>query len=213
MMAGALGASGSLVIFNSSGETGWKPMPFQSCINIRVFQQTVKPSLLLALGGRAEAVPYPQTIYEMACCHLIPVTQYLSAVLLLCRNPQTFHLAIQVAALEAEHFRGAAYVAVILVQFFEDVVAFIGRSRLVQCGTLAAGYATAAIAVHQRRQMFALEARSGGIHDHDAFDHIAQFAHVSRPGIARQDVDGVIGDFSWTPAIGRGKFFQKVASE
>ena len=61
------------------------------------------------------------------------------------------------ASLEAEHFRGSAHVAVILVQLLENVVALIGGSRLMQSRSFAARDPTTAIAVYQRRQMLALE--------------------------------------------------------
>src|SRR6266404_3592841 len=116
---------------------------------------------------------------------------------LFCRNPQTLHLAIQVAALETEHFRGAADVAMILVQLLENVVALICRTCLVQRRTLAARHPPATVAMHQRRKMLALKSRSSVIHDHDALDHIPQFADVPRPGVARQGVDRIVGDLSW----------------
>src|SRR5260370_6282401 len=77
--------------------------------------------------------------------------------LLFCRNPQTLHLAIQVAALQAEHLCRAADVAMILVQLFENVVALICCPRLVQRGALATRNAAAAVAVHQWREMLAFE--------------------------------------------------------
>jgi hypothetical protein len=40
--------------------------PFQSGRTTRVFQHTAKPACLLVLGGTAEAVPFPNPIYEMA---------------------------------------------------------------------------------------------------------------------------------------------------
>ena len=53
------------------------------------------------------------------------------------------------AALEAEHFRGAADVAMIFVQLLENVVAFISGARLVQRGALAARHAAAALSPDQ----------------------------------------------------------------
>ena len=61
--------------------------------------------------------------------------------------------------------------------------------------------------------MLAVEAGSGGIHDHDALDHIAQFAHVAGPRIAHQHLDGIIGDLARTAAIGGRKFLQEMARE
>src|SRR5580692_994390 len=82
-------------------------------------------------------------------------------------DPQGFHLSIKVAALESQHFGGAAHVAVVLVECFEDVVALVGVTGLMQRGELALGRAPAAFAVDQRRQMFAVETCGRWVHDHD----------------------------------------------
>src|SRR5258708_30081779 len=114
------------------------------------------------------------------------------------------------AALEAEHFRRAADVAMIFVQFFENVVALIRRPSLVQRGSLAARRSSDAVAMHQWRKMLTFKSRSSGVHDHDALDHIAQLADVPPPRRADQFVDAIVGDLSWAPSIGRGKFLQKM---
>ena len=75
------------------------------------------------------------------------------------RDSQSFHLAIEVAALEAQHFRGAAHVTVILVQLLEDVIPLIGIASLVQAGEFGPRGPAASIAINQRRQMLTLEAR------------------------------------------------------
>src|SRR5450755_2057330 len=105
------------------------------------------------------------------------------AFLFLRSDSESFHLAIEMAALEAEHFGGAGHVAVILVEGFEDVVALVSVTGLMQRGEFALGGAAAAFTVNQRRQVFAVEARGRGIHDHDAFNNVAQLAHVSGPGV------------------------------
>src|ERR1700733_13026972 len=46
-----------------------------------------------------------------------------STPLLFGSDSQGFHLAVKMAALQAEDFGGAGYVAVILIERFEDVVA------------------------------------------------------------------------------------------
>ena len=51
---------------------------------------------------------------------------------LLRRDSQSFHLAVEVAAFESQHLRGAAHVAVVLVEFFQDVITFIGVASFVQ---------------------------------------------------------------------------------
>ena len=85
------------------------------------------------------------------------------------------------AALQSQHFRRAADVAVVFIKILQNKVAFVGVPGLVQCRELASGARRLPVAVNQRRQMFAVEARGRRIHDDDAFNHIAQFAHVARP--------------------------------
>ena len=98
-------------------------------------------------------------------------------------DPIRFHLSIKMASLEAQHFRGAADVSVIIVELFQNVVALVGRTGLMQCLKVAAG-ATAAVAIDKRRQVLSVELAGGGIHDHNALDGIAQLANISRPRIA-----------------------------
>ena len=85
------------------------------------------------------------------------------------------------AALQSQYFGSAADVSVIFIQLFQDVVALVRITGLMQGGELASRGAAIAVAINQRRQMFAVEAGGGGIHDHDTFNHVAQFAHVARP--------------------------------
>ena len=86
------------------------------------------------------------------------------------------------AAFEAEAFGGAADVAVELVQFFEDVVAFVGFACLLERGELFiapvgfAGIAAGGVSVDQHREMLALDAQCLGVEDEDAFDEIAELA-------------------------------------
>ena len=46
--------------------------------------------------------------------------------LFLYRNPQRLHLAVHVAALQAQDFGGAADAALIFVELLQDVVALVG---------------------------------------------------------------------------------------
>lgn len=48
------------------------------------------------------------------------------------RDSQGLHFSIEVAALESQSFGRARNVALILLEFAEDVVAFVGGSRLLQ---------------------------------------------------------------------------------
>src|SRR6476660_8349250 len=82
-------------------------------------------------------------------------------------DSQSFHLAIEVASLEAQHFRGAAHVTVILVEFLEDVIPLIGITSLVEAGEFGPCSPSASIAINKRRQVLTLEARGSGVHDDD----------------------------------------------
>src|SRR5712691_2291160 len=97
------------------------------------------------------------------------------------RDAQRFHLAVEVAALETEHLGCASYVAVILIELLEDKISLVSVPSLVQRRELVARCAPVAVAINQWRQVLAVEPRGHGIHDHDAFDHIAQFADIARP--------------------------------
>ena len=52
------------------------------------------------------------------------------------------------AALEAQHFRGAADISVILVQLFEDVVTFVRCAGLVKGRKFSSGSASATVSIH-----------------------------------------------------------------
>ena len=98
----------------------------------------------------------------------------------------------------------------VLVQFLENEIALIGIPGLMQGGKLTARCAPMTVTVDQRRQMLAIQSGDHRIHDHYPFDYIAQFAHVARPGITHQSVDGVVGDFAGAASVGRGQVFQKM---
>src|SRR5258708_15087765 len=82
-----------------------------------------------------------------------------------------------------------------------------------QRGEFSLRRAAAAVAIDQRRQVLTVEARGGGIHDHDALDHIANLAHVAGPGITHQDFDGVVGYFTRSASVGGGKFVEKMTGK
>src|SRR5204863_7505174 len=92
---------------------------------------------------------------------------------LLGSNPQSFHLPVEMAALQAQDLGSAADVAVVLIELFQDVVPFVGGAGLMQGREFAARGATSAIPMDQGRQVFAVETHGSGIHDDNAFDHIA----------------------------------------
>src|SRR5258705_852117 len=112
---------------------------------------------------------------------------------------------------QSEDLGRAADIAVIVIQLLEDIVALVGGRCLMQGGEFRTDGATCAIPMHQRGQMFAVESSGGRIHDDNALDHVAQFAHVTRPGISRQGVNRVVAEFARPAAVGGGKLLEKVA--
>src|ERR1041385_8653417 len=102
-----------------------------------------------------------------------------SASLLLHRNSQRLHLAVQMAALQPQDFRRARDIAMVLIQLLQDVIALIGGACLVQRGESCCG--SSAFAMDQRRQVLALDLVRARVHDHQPLNHVAQLAHVSRP--------------------------------
>src|SRR5207245_8505738 len=88
-------------------------------------------------------------------------------------DAQSFHLAIQVAALEAQDFRGPAHVAVVLFELAQDVSALVSGPRFLETGESAGrrprstggNFGAAVVLAHAGRQMAALDAVASG-HDH-----------------------------------------------
>src|SRR6266852_5952097 len=117
------------------------------------------------------------------------------------------------AALEAQDFCGAADVAVVFVEFLEDVVALVGGAGLVQGGKFPRGRFGFSIAIDQRGQVFAVNLDGRRVHDDHAFNHVAQLAHVARPGVAHQGFNGVVGNIFGTAAVGGGNLAQKMPGQ
>src|ERR1700732_2016504 len=72
-------------------------------------------------------------------------------------KPEGLHLAIQMAAFEAQRFRGPAHIPVSLVELLQDVVALVCLACLVQCRELLS--ATGDRAIDQHRKMALLDPR------------------------------------------------------
>src|SRR5438445_13611818 len=109
-------------------------------------------------------------------------------------------------ALKAQHFGRAADVSVILVKLLQNVVALVRRACLMKGRELISSGAAAAIAVHQRRQMLPLEAAGRRIHNDDALDKIAHFAHIYRPGVAHKGINSVVYDLPRLSVVARGDY-------
>src|SRR5258708_24679339 len=96
------------------------------------------------------------------------------------------------AALQSQYFGSAADVSVIFIQLLQDVVALVRVTGLMQGGELASRGAAIALAINQRRVMFAVEAGGGGVHDHEAVNHVAQVAHIALPSISLTHCDVIV---------------------
>ncbi len=79
-----------------------------------------------------------------------------------------------------------------LVDFFQDVVAFVGFACLVQRAEVFAAFADAAM--HEHRQVFALDTRCLRVQDQDALDQILQLAYISGPMVLLKQFDCVFGN-------------------
>ncbi len=120
------------------------------------------------------------------------------------------------AAFEAEAFGGAAYVAVTLVDFLEDVVALVGFAGFEEGGELfAAGGlgGVARVSLHELGKMFALDASGLGVEDEDALDEIAQLADVAGPMILLERGEGVFVHLDAGPPVLGTKLGEKLFDE
>src|SRR5260370_24950505 len=117
------------------------------------------------------------------------------------------------AALQAQDLCRAADVAVVFVELLQDVIALIGGACLMESGKFPGGGFWSAIAIDQRGQVLAVNFYRSRIHDDHALNHVAQLAHVARPGVAHEGFYGVVGNIFGAPAVGGGNFSQKVARQ
>src|SRR5437588_4269619 len=58
--------------------------------------------------------------------------------------------------------------------------------------------------------MLALQLACSGIHDHDAFNHVAQLPDVTGPGVLHESLGRIVRNLSRAPAIARRKFSDEV---
>src|ERR1700730_12421303 len=98
------------------------------------------------------------------------------------------------AAFQPEDFGGAADISMVLVQLLKNVVAFIGRARLMKGEEVTA--AAVSVAINQRRQVLAIKADGRRVHNDDALDHITKFADISRPRVAHEAFYSVTSNFT-----------------
>src|SRR5665213_1523892 len=105
-----------------------------------------------------------------------------AGTLFLERDAEGLHLAVEMAALQAQHFGGAGYVAFGFFELLQNVIALGGLTDVLQAAEALHGAvkdgATGAVEWNVARVDAGLR-----IHDDDALHQIAQLAHIAGPGI------------------------------
>src|SRR6516164_1452430 len=115
-------------------------------------------------------------------------------------DSQRPHFTIKVAALESERFGRSANVALIRLQFAEDIVALIVFARVLECRKSPATGASSPrrrpgadlIVLQGRGQVTPLDPVAGN-HNHEALHQVLQFSDVARPAIMDEHLDGSFG--------------------
>ena len=108
------------------------------------------------------------------------------------RDAERPHLPVQVAALDAEHLGRPRHVALLLGERPQDQIALEPIARFVQrqpLGRRRRRRPAARAALGSRKPRSAGGDRVARHHDHQPLDHVAQLAHVARPGVVLQDRD------------------------
>src|SRR6266404_1765041 len=103
-------------------------------------------------------------------------------------DAERFHFAIKMGALESEGAGGLRHVPAVFLQLSQDKFALVGAARFMKRSIrLVQTFRNAAEKF--RRKMMRFDARLRANND-QAFNEIAQFAHVSRPRIAQKNFEG-----------------------
>ena len=128
---------------------------------------------------------------------------------------QRLHLAIQVRPLQPQRLGSAAHIAVALVQLLQDVVPLIRLARLQQRGELLAtrpGLRAIArsLAKHQHGQVLAFDPLRLRIQDQHPLHQIAQLAHIPRPVVLPQCLQGILRHLHMRPPILLAELLQKL---
>src|SRR6187402_23805 len=120
-------------------------------------------------------------------------------------DTEGFHLAVEVASLDAQRLSGAAYITVEFVHLLQDEVALVGfacfrERRELFC--LGAHTITRNLAVDECGEMLPFDAPRLWIQDHDALDEIAQFTHVAGPLVLLENFNCVIRNLhAWATVL------------
>src|SRR5262245_3475201 len=99
------------------------------------------------------------------------------------------HLAIEMTAFQPQQLGGPRHVSASVVQLAKNVIALGRFANLLQTSK-AIHTGIAAIAARRIERNMAQTNLRLWVHDHDALHHIAQLAHVARPGIRFESLQG-----------------------
>ncbi len=114
-------------------------------------------------------------------------------------DAESLHFSIEVAALEAEEFSGAAHVVAGLLDFLEDVIALVRVAGLLESGEIF--FSSRRGFVGERRELAPLDAQCARVEDEDAFNDVLQFADVSGPVVLLKNIEGLFADLHARAAI------------
>src|SRR5262245_13801771 len=103
------------------------------------------------------------------------------------RNTECLHLAIEIAALDAENVGGSRHVPLLLRERPQNHIALEPIARLVQRqpldGGIAGGTRPAERTWIEKAEILGRDAVAGN-HDHQPLDHVPQLADVARPAVS-----------------------------
>src|SRR6184192_1002363 len=127
------------------------------------------------------------------------------------RDSERLHFAVEMGAFEAQRAGGLRHIPAIFLELAQNKFAFVSAARFVQRAVRlmqAFGYAAEKFG----RKVMRLDARLRANND-EALDEIAQFAHIARPRIARQDVESVVAEFTGLLAVFGAEFIEEMATK
>src|ERR1700674_909109 len=141
----------------------------------------------------------------------VTVTLLVRQVLVRSSDPQRLHLAVEVAALQAESRSRLRHVPAMLLQFPQYEFPLVGAAGFMQRRIRMVGTFRGA-AEEFGREMMRLDARLGA-NDDEPLDEVSQFPDISRPGITDEDFHGGVAELARFLSVGRAEFAQEISCQ
>src|SRR6202030_2489634 len=141
----------------------------------------------------------------------VTVTLPVRQVLVGGSDSQRFHLAVEVAAFQAEGCCRLRHVPAVLLQFPQYKFPLVGAARFVQRRVRMVG-AFRGAAKEFGREVMRLDARLRA-NDDEPLDEVSQFANISRPGVADKDFHGRVAQLARFLSVGRAEFAQEISCQ